>query len=52
MGANGHGDREDSGHGDGDSTDQKDQEIVNAWAIIAILDWIHDDDLNDHPHSN
>ncbi|WVZ73285.1 hypothetical protein U9M48_021611 [Paspalum notatum var. saurae] len=48
VGADGHGHRQDGGHGDGDAADEQDEEVVDAVAVGAVLDGVHDDDLDGH----
>jgi hypothetical protein len=44
--ADGHGDGEHGGHGDGDAADEEHEEVVDAVAVRAALDGVHDEDLD------
>ncbi|KAG6551255.1 hypothetical protein Mapa_007181 [Marchantia paleacea] len=46
--ADGHGDREHGGHGDGDPADEQHQQVVDPVHVAAALDAVHDDDLHHH----
>jgi hypothetical protein len=52
VGTDGHGDREHGGHGDGDAADEQDEEVVDAVAVRAVLDRVHDNDLDQHAGSD
>jgi hypothetical protein len=47
VGPDGHGDRQHGGHGDGDAADEEHEEVVDAVAVPAVLDQVHDDDLDE-----
>jgi len=49
---NSHGNRQDSWHGNWDSSNEKHQQVVNTISVRPLLDRVHDNELNQHAHSN
>lgn len=52
MGTDRHCHRQNCGHSNGDSSNEKNQQIVNPGAVWPVLNWVHDNNLYDHPHGN
>ncbi len=52
MGANGHGDRQNCGHGNRDATNEQHQEIVDPLTVWAMLDGVHDKNFNNDAYGN
>ena len=49
---NSHGHRQDCWHGNWDTSDEKDQQVVNTISVCPLLDGVHHNNLNQHSHSN
>jgi len=49
---NSHGDRQDCWHGNWDTSDEKNQQVINAISVSPLLDGIHHNNLNQHSHGN
>jgi hypothetical protein len=47
LGTNGHGDREDSRHGNGDSTNEQDKDVVESVAVRVAEVGVKDEDLKE-----
>nr|GMD74280.1 Similarity to tr [Ipomoea batatas] len=52
VGSNSHCDRQNSGHGNRDATDQEHEQIVNSIPVLPVLNWVHHNNLGYHAHSN
>ncbi|WVZ18797.1 hypothetical protein V8G54_006119, partial [Vigna mungo] len=49
---NSHSDRQNSWHGNWNSSNQENQQIVNPISVFAVLYWVHDNELNDYSNRN
>lgn len=45
LGTDGHGDRQDGGHGDGDATDEQDEDVVETVAVRVAEVGVEDENL-------
>lgn len=52
LGSDGEGDRENGRHGDGDTSDQKDEDVVESTAVRVLEAGVEDDDLEDDEDSD
>jgi hypothetical protein len=52
MGTNGHGDRQNCGHGNRDATNEQHQEVVDPLTVWAMLDGVHDKNFNNDAYGN
>lgn len=52
MGTNSHCDREHSGHGNRNASDKQHQQIVNSITVLALLNGVHHNDLDDDSNGN
>ncbi len=52
MGTNGHGDRQNCGHGNRDATNEQHQEVVDPLTVWAMLDRVHDKNFNNDAYGN